>query len=80
MEPAVRTAQGLLWRIVFTIIVLSAFLVGSVVYVAFYAKGFNLFQQFAVFFVGFIVAVAVVAILWLTWAGRRGMMRGWWAS
>ena len=58
-------------------IVLAGSLVGSLGYVAFYAKGFSLFQQLVVVLIAFIVAIAILSIVWITWAGRRGWMRAW---
>ncbi len=64
-----------MWRIVFTILAGTAFLVGSLVYVAFYAIGYDLVQKIVVVLVALIVAAAAISIVWVTWAGRRGMMR-----
>ncbi len=77
MEPGIPGPKGLVWRIVLTIITLSAFLVGSLVYVAFYTGGFTLFQKIVVVLVALIIAVTIVAVAWVSWAGRRGMIRGW---
>lgn len=68
---------ALVWRTIVTVFVLAASLVGSLGYVAFYAKGFSLFQQLVVVLIAFIIAIAIVSIVWITWAGRRGWMRAW---
>ena len=73
-----KTSVGLMARIIITIITLAGFLAGSLIYIAFFAPGYNLLQQLVVFLVAFILAVTVVAITWVTWAGRRGMIRGMW--
>ncbi len=78
MEPGTPGQSGLVGRIVFTIITLSAFLAGSLIYVAFYTDGFSLFQKVVVVLVAVIISVALVAVAWVTWAGRRGMIRGAW--
>lgn len=78
MEHVERTAKGAVLRIVGSIIILAGFLVGSLIYIAFYTSGFSLFQKVVVFIVAFIIAVAAIAIMWVTWAGRRGWIRGWW--
>ncbi len=67
--------KGLLWRTVFTILALASFLIGSLVYVAFYTSGYTLFQKIAVVLIALIAALTVISIIWVTWAGRRGMMR-----
>ncbi len=80
MEPGIPTPRGMVWRIVLTIVTLSAFLIGSLVYVAFYAASYNTFQKIVVVLVALILAVTIVSIAWVTWAGRRGLMRGpWWS-
>ncbi len=78
MEPGIPTPRGIMWRIVLTIVSLAAFLIGSLIYVAFYAGGFSLFQKIVVVLVALIAAGTIVAVAWVTWAGRRGMMRGPW--
>lgn len=64
-----------MWRIVFTILTVATFLIGSLVYVAFYTSEYTLFQKVAVVLIALIVAFAAISIVWVTWAGRRGMMR-----
>lgn len=71
-------ARGLLWRIIGTIITLTAFLVGSLIYVGFYAVDFTLGQKVIVVLVALILAVAALAIIWVSFAGRRGWIPGKW--
>jgi len=78
MERAEKMAEGLMWRIIGTILAFSAFLIGSLIYVGFYATGFDLGQKVIVVLVALIIAFAAVAIIWVTFAGRRGWMRGRW--
>jgi len=73
-------ATGLMWRIIGTILALSAFLVGSSIYVGFYTSGFDLTQKVIVVLVALIIAFAAIAIMWVTFAGRRGWMRDRWGS
>jgi len=73
-------AGGLMWRIIGTIITFSAFLVGSLIYVGFYATGFDLGQKVIGVVVALIIAFAAVAIMWVSFAGRRGWMRDRWGS
>jgi uncharacterized membrane protein YdbT with pleckstrin-like domain len=78
MEQVDRAARGMVWRIIGTILTLTAFLVGTLIYVGFYTDGYSLFQKIVVFLVGFILAIAVVAIMWVAWAGRRGWIHDRW--
>jgi len=71
---------GLMWRIIGTIIAFSAFLIGSLIYVGFYASSFDLTQKIIVVIVALILAFAAIAIMWVTFAGRRGWMRDRWGS
>ncbi|HEY4822660.1 MAG TPA: hypothetical protein VIH83_03130 [Candidatus Bathyarchaeia archaeon] len=67
--------KGFLWRTIFSILALATFLIGSLVYVAFYTSGYTLFQKVAVILIALIAALTVISIVWVSWAGRRGMMR-----
>jgi len=78
MEKVEKWSESILWRIIGTIIAFAAFLVGSLIYVGFYAKGYNAFQDFVVVAVALIIALAAIAIIWVTFAGRRGWMRDRW--
>ncbi len=78
MQQVEKTATGMILRIVGTILVFTAFLVGSLIYVGFYASSYTLFQKIIVVLVAFILAIATVAIMWVSWVGRRGWMRGRW--
>jgi high-affinity Fe2+/Pb2+ permease len=78
MQQVEKTASGMMRRIGATILVFTAFLVGSLIYVGFYASSYDLFQKIIVVLVAFILATATVAIMWVSWAGRRGWMRGRW--
>ena len=75
-----KMAAGLMWRIVGTILAISGFLIGSLIYVGFYASGFDLTQKVIVLLVALILAFAAVSIMWVTFAGRRGWMRDRWGS
>lgn len=80
MEKAEKMAGGLMWRIIGTIVAFSAFLIGSLIYVGFYASGFDFGQKVIVVLVALIIAFAAIAIMWVTFAGRRGWMRNRWGS
>ncbi len=78
MEKVESWSEGILLRIIGTIVAFSAFLVGSLIYVGFYAKDYNAFQDFVVVAVALIIAIATIAIIWVTYAGRRGWSRENW--
>ena len=78
MEKVEKMAAGLMWRIVGSIVALSGFLIGSLIYVGFYASNFDLTQKAIVVLVAFILASAIIAIMWVAFAGRRGWMRDRW--
>jgi len=80
MEKVEKMGAGLMWRIIGTIIAFSAFLIGSLIYVGFYASSFDLTQKIIVVIVALILAFAAIAIMWVTFAGRRGWMRDRWGS
>jgi len=72
MEKASRIAWGFFWRIAGTIITLAAFLVGSLIYVGFYAPHYSFGQDVIVVLVALIIAITAIALMWLSFAGRRG--------
>jgi chromate transport protein ChrA len=78
MQKVENWSQGIMSRIIGTIIAFAGFLVGSLIYVGFYAKGYNAFQDFVVVAVALIIALAAIAIMWVSFAGRRGWMRDKW--
>ena len=72
MERVEEVRRGMLWRIIGTILIFTAFLVGSLVYVGFYTVGFSLGQRIIVVLVALALAFAAIAILLVSWADRRG--------
>ena len=77
MERANEMAVGLMVRVVLSIIILTGFLVGSLILVGFYEPSFTTLQKVVTIIVTIIIAFAALGIVWVTWAGRRGMMRWW---
>jgi hypothetical protein len=78
MEQVDKAASGMVSRIVGTILIFTAFLVGSLIYVGFYTSGYSLFQRIVVVLVALILAIATIAIMWVSWAGRRGWIHDRW--
>ena len=60
--------KGLAARIIVTILIVAAFISGSLLYVAFYSSGYSLFQKGVIVLVALIVAAALISILWVLWA------------
>ena len=72
MEKVEDMARGVVWRIIGSIITVTALLVGSLIFVGFYAPDYNLGQRVIVVLVALILAIAALAIIWVSFAGRRG--------
>lgn len=78
LERGGNLARGILRRIIGTILIVTAFLVGSLVYVGFYTAGYSLGQRVIVVLVAMILAIASISIMWVTWAQRRGWIPSKW--
>lgn len=59
---------GLVLRIVISIIVFFGLLIFSIIYVAFFASSFSLFQQIAVILAALLVAITILGVMWVMWA------------
>jgi len=55
-------------RIVGTILVSACWFAFIVIYLAFYADGFNLWQKAAIFLASGAIATALISALWVKWA------------
>ncbi len=64
----------ILWMSVISILIPAMLLIGSLIYVAFYAAGYGIFQKIVIIIVAFIVIGVAEALLWMIWAGRKGLM------
>ena len=58
---------GLTLRVVVSIIVFFGLLIFAIIYVAFFASSFSLFQQVAIILVALLVATAILGVMWTTW-------------
>jgi len=61
------TPPGLASRVVVSIIVFFGLLIFSIIYVAFFASTFSLFQKIAVILVAILVAIAILGAMWASW-------------
>lgn len=59
-------------RVVVSIIIFFGLLIFAIIYVAFYASSFSLFQQIAVILVALLVATAILGAMWASWGIKYG--------
>ena len=62
-----ETPPGLASRVVVSIIVFFGLLIFSIIYVAFFASTFRLFQKIAVILFYILVAIAILGAMWDSW-------------
>jgi uncharacterized membrane protein YdbT with pleckstrin-like domain len=58
---------GMMYGAILTVLIVAAALVGSLIYVAFYANGLSLFQSVVIIIVVLAIAFTLVSILWMVW-------------
>lgn len=63
---------GLAPRVVVSIIILFSLLIFSIIYVAFFAASYSLFQKIAVILVAVLAATAVLGVMWASWGIKYG--------
>jgi len=64
--------SGLTSRVVVSIIVFFGLLIFAIIYVAFFASSFSLFQQIAVILIALLVATAILGVMWVSWGMKYG--------
>ncbi|CAG0952169.1 MAG: hypothetical protein OIN86_17625 [Candidatus Methanoperedens sp.] len=64
--------SGLTSRVVVSIIVFFGLLIFAIIYVAFFASSFSLFQQIAIILIALLVAIAILAVMWTSWGIKYG--------
>ncbi|MGP8072255.1 MAG: hypothetical protein ACLPZM_03895 [Thermoplasmata archaeon] len=69
--PISETLTGLKHRIVASILVPVAWLSATLLYLAFWAQGFSLFQNIVVALVSVIVLIGVMAGIWVSFGFRQ---------
>ena len=67
MNQEEEVPPGLALRVVVSIIVFFGLLIFAIIYVAFFASSFSLFQQIAVILVAILVATAILGVMWVVW-------------
>jgi VIT1/CCC1 family predicted Fe2+/Mn2+ transporter len=69
--------RNMLWRTVVTVLVGCFALIGSLLYVGFYAIGLSLLQKIIIVLVALIAAGAVITLVWMTgWSQYVGKLKG----
>jgi len=63
---------GLGSRVVISIIVLFGLMIFAIIYVAFFAISFSLFQKIAVILVAILVATGILGAMWASWGIKYG--------
>lgn len=58
---------GLVLRVAISIIIFFGGLIFAIIYVAFYASSFSLFQKIAVVLVTLLVVIAILGVMWASW-------------
>ena len=69
------TQPGLVPRVVVSIAVLFGGLIFAIIYVAFFAASFSLFQKIAVVLVVLLAMIAVLGLMWASWGIKQGMIK-----
>lgn len=63
-----QAQPGYALRVIVSVIVLFGSLIFAIIYVAFFALSFSLFQQIAVILVALLTAIAILAVMWTSWS------------
>ena len=71
-EENQENPPGLAPRVVVSIIVFFGLLIFAIIYVAFFASSFSLFQQIAIILVALLVATAILGGMWSSWGIKYG--------
>ena len=75
MAKGTISQSEMVWMSALALLIPVIILIGSLIYVAFYANGYSLFQKIVLLLVALIVVGAAEGLLWMIWAGRKGLMR-----
>ena len=64
--------KGFGWRVSLTIIMGVVWLVFLILWLFFYASGFNIYQNIAIFIVSLLILGGVIGASWAPWGIRHG--------
>jgi membrane protein YdbS with pleckstrin-like domain len=74
MAKAKTDRREMMWLSVISVLIPAILIVGALVYVAFCANGYSLFQKIVVVVIALIVAGVAEALIWMVWAAGKGLM------
>lgn len=63
---------GLAPRVAVSVIVFFGGLIFAIIYVAFFASSFSLFQKIAVILVTLLVVITILGVMWASWGIKFG--------
>lgn len=66
------TPPGLAPRVAVSIIVFFGWLIFGIIFAAFYAPSFSLFQKISIILVAFLVGIAILGAMWAAWGIKFG--------
>ena len=72
-DESLETPPGLAPRVAVSIVVLFGGLISAIIYVAFFASSYSLFQKIAVVLVVILAMIAILGLMWASWGIRQGM-------
>lgn len=67
-----ETPPGLALRVVVSIILFFGLLIFAIIYVAFFAISYSLFQKISVVLVAILAASAILGAMWASWGIKYG--------
>jgi hypothetical protein len=76
MGPPIKP-EGMGWRIAVSILTFFAGIIAVILWLFFYAGGYNAYQNIAVIVVIFLAFVAVMAAVWASWGMKQRAMWRW---
>lgn len=75
-----RMPEGMGWRVSVSIITFFGAVIAAILWLFFYAGGFNIYQNIAVVVVIFLVFIAIMGTTWASWGMKNRALRrkrGW---
>jgi hypothetical protein len=67
-----ETPPGLALRVAISIMVFFGLLIFAIIYAAFFASSFSLFQQIAIILVALLMGIAILGVMWASWGINLG--------
>ena len=74
MAKGMVLSNEMVMMVVISILIPTVLLIGSLLYVAFFATAFNLLQKIVVLLVALIVSLVAESLLWVICASKKGLM------